>query len=233
MAPPTHPLGLTRLSLHRLAEHVLAAALYRETGRIDLRPHPGGITTPAFGADNRSIAVELGTLVVHTATSERRELATTLRSAAAVAGIEPGLPTAAYSAATSCPLDAPRALETSAMHVLADWYMLGDVALSRLRDEIPEDQPTEAILWPEHLDVAITAGPINYGFSPGDDFFDQPYAYVGPHQPPKQTAFWNAPFGAYRPMSDVSSVDEAVAFMLEGRDRATARPTPQPARRNV
>ncbi|HZC69308.1 MAG TPA: hypothetical protein VE442_01310 [Jatrophihabitans sp.] len=224
-------LSTTRLSLHRLAEHVLAAALYRETGRIDLRPHPGGIATPVFGADQRTIAVELGALVVRTATSEKRARVTTLRTAAAVAGVEPGLPASAYPPATSCPLEAPLVLERSAMQVLADWYMLGHVALNRLRDELAGDEPTEAILWPEHLDVGITAGAINYGFSPGDDFFDQPYAYVGPNQPPKQTGFWNAPFGAYRPMSDVSSVDDAVAFLLEGRDRAMA--TSQLTRRNA
>jgi hypothetical protein len=231
MGHPVQTLSLTRLSLHRLAEHVLAAALYRETGRIDLRPHPGGIATPSFGADNRIIAVELGTLVVRTATSETRERVTTLRSAAETAGIEPGLPASAYPAATSCPLDAPLMVEISAMQVFADWYMRGHVALNRLREEIAGDGPSEAILWPEHLDVGITAGAINYGFSPGDDFFDQPYAYVGPHQPPKPTDFWNAPFGAYRPMDDVSSVDGAVAFLLEGRDRAMR--TPQLTRRNT
>ena len=233
MGHPVEALSLTRLSLHRLAEHVLAAALYRETGRIDLRPRPGGITTPPFGDNERVIAVELGALVVRTATGETREWVTTLRAAATVAGIEAGLPAAAYPAATTCPLDAPLVLETPAMQVLADWYMLGDVALGRLRAEIAEDAPTEAILWPEHLDVAITASAINYGFSPGDDFFDQPYAYVGPHEPPKQAGFWNAPFGAYRPMNDVPSVDDAIAFLLEGRDRATATSTSQPARRNA
>ena len=36
-------------SPHALAEHVVAAALYAETGRIGLRVGPGGFSTPPFG----------------------------------------------------------------------------------------------------------------------------------------------------------------------------------------
>ena len=120
------------------------------------------------------------------------------------------------------------------MQVLSDWFMLGSVALSRSTEALANEAPTEAILWPEHLDLAITAGDVNYGFSPGDEFFNQPYAYVGPHSPLPIGGFWNAPFGAYRSMNDLSSVDDAVAFLLEGRDRATTATTaPQPVRRNA
>jgi hypothetical protein len=232
MAHPVNALSLTRLSLHRLAEHILAAALHRETGRIDLRPHPGGITTPQFGADNRSIAVELGSLVVRDDDGERRAWVTTLRAAGEFVGIEPGAPADVYAPATSCRLDTPLTLETSAVQVLADWYMFGQHALQRLGETLAGESPSEPILWPEHFDVGITAGQINYGFSPGDDFLNQPYAYVGPHKPPPLGGFWNAPFGAFRPMDDLSSVDNAVAFLLEGHDRATTATVKPSSRRN-
>lgn len=35
-------------SRHRLAERVVSPARWAATGRIGLRPHPGGLTTPAF-----------------------------------------------------------------------------------------------------------------------------------------------------------------------------------------
>jgi hypothetical protein len=232
MAHPATALGATRLSLHRLAEHILAAALHRETGRIDLRPHPGGISTPPFGPDERTIAVELGALVIRSRQGERRTSVDTLRAAGAFVGIEPGAPAQVYPPATSCRLDAPLTLDTSAMQVLGDWYLLGNLALDNLRTSLRDAAPTEAILWPEHLDVAITAGDVNYGFSPGDDFCDQPYAYVGPHQPPEQHGFWNAPFGAYRTMTDLSSIDDAVAFLLEGANRSATSTVAGPVRRN-
>lgn len=220
MGHPVHALSLTRLSLHRLAEHVLAAALHQETGRTDLRPCPGGISTPPFGADGRTIAVELGTLVLRGAGTERRAWVGTLRAAGGFVGIEPGAPGDCYRPATSCRLDAPLTLETSAMQVLADWYMLGDLALARVAATLIDEPSTEAVLRPEHLDLVMTVSGVDVGFSPGDAAFGQPYAYVG-----------NGPSGAFCAMNELSSVDAAVAFLLKGHERiagATAA-----ARRNA
>ena len=46
---PAH-LAATRAGWHRVAEHVLAAALYAATGEITLVPAPGGFATPPWGA---------------------------------------------------------------------------------------------------------------------------------------------------------------------------------------
>jgi hypothetical protein len=78
----------------------------------------------------------------------------------------------------------------------------------------------EPVLWPEHFDVAISADDVNYGVSPGDDFIVVPYAYVGPFQQ-RQGAFWNAPFGAARPVADLGDVDGVLRFFQEGRAHAT------------
>src|ERR687898_1263919 len=47
--PATYP--ATRGALHAVAEHVLAAALHRSTGRIGLRATPDGFGTPRFTVD--------------------------------------------------------------------------------------------------------------------------------------------------------------------------------------
>src|SRR5205085_698912 len=84
----------------------------------------------------------------------------------------------------------------AAARLLAEWYQLGAQALSRFAAEVPGDQPSSVVLWPEHFDVGITAAGINYGASPGDDHIAEPYLYVGPHDGPApgDPAFWNAPF---------------------------------------
>jgi hypothetical protein len=69
----------------------------------------------------------------------------------------------------------------------------GRQALKRL---FPDE---EAVLWPEHFDVAVTVDEVNYGISPGDAEHPLPYAYVGPWTP-RAGAFWNEPFGASAPV---------------------------------
>jgi len=72
---------------------------------------------------------------------------------------------------------------------------------------------------------ALVAPNINYGVSPGDEAIPLPYLYVGPHEgPPAQDDFWNAAFGAYTVITDISSADDARAFFRVGRERVrTAR----------
>jgi hypothetical protein len=58
----TSPNPNTLESLHALAEHVVAAALYAETGRIGLRVAPGGFSTPPFNDDRRTSGSTTSTL---------------------------------------------------------------------------------------------------------------------------------------------------------------------------
>jgi hypothetical protein len=207
-------------ALHRVAEHVVSPARYLVTGWIGLRPAAGGFATPPFGDDHRVVAVDGVDLVLRIGSGERRTRLTTLRAAGEFIGIEPGAPAHVYRPATSLDLDEPLVIDPHAAHVLADWYALGNEALERLRAAIADEQPSEAQLWPEHFDLGITAGTVNYGVSPGDDHVPEPYLYVGPHDgPPIGDAFWNAPFGAVRTIHDVRSVDDAVAFFRAGHER--------------
>jgi hypothetical protein len=102
----------------------------------------------------------------------------------------------------------PRAVE-----VILDAWRVGDRALRRF------DGDQQPVVWPEHLDVAIVSGAINYGVSPGDGFQARPYAYVGPHEP-RTGPFWNAPFGAARPLDELDGEQDVLAFFRAGRQAA-------------
>jgi hypothetical protein len=223
-------LAATRTALHQVAEHILAAALHAETGEIALMPSPGGFRTPPFGRDRRYLAVDGTELVAGGAGGSRRSALTTLRAAAEFAGIAPGAPAGVYRPATPLVLDEPLTIDPAAASVLADWYQLGEQALRGFAAEVPDDQPTAAVLWPEHFDLGITAGAINYGASPGDTHVPDPYLYVGPHDgpPPGDPVFWNAPFGAVRTIDQVGAAADAAAFFRDGRARVLARATATP-----
>ena len=77
----------------------------------------------------------------------------------------------------------PLDVDPEAAAALADWYAFGDDVLRALGGE--------PILWPEHFDIAIVIGEANYGFSPGDEAHEEPYAYVGPFNP-VEGELWNA-----------------------------------------
>lgn len=223
-------LAATRDGWHRVAEHILAAALHAATGEIALSVSPGGFRTPPFGADSRFLAVDGTDLVVGGPAGSQRSALTTLRAAAEFAGITPGAPASVYAPATPLSPDEPLVIGPVAARVLASWYALGAQALELFAAEIPGDEPGPAVLWPEHFDVGITAGAVNYGASPGDGHIPDPYLYVGPHDgpPPGGRAFWNAPFGAARTIHQIGAVAGAVAFFRDGRARVRTRPAATP-----
>jgi len=227
--PPTR-LAATRAGLHRVAEHVLAAALYAATGKIGLVPSPGGFRTPSFGADGWFLAVDGTDLLVGGAAGTRRTALTTIRAAAEFAGVTPGAPAQVYKPATPLNLDEPLMIGLHAARLLAEWYRLGAQAMSRIAAEVPGDKPGAAVLWPEHFDVGMTAAAINYGASPGDDHVTEPYLYVAPHDgpPPGDPAFWNAPFGAARTFRQIGTVAEAAAFFRDGRARVLSHTAATP-----
>lgn len=220
MEPSTTLMG-TRESMHRIAEHILSPARYAAEGRIGLRPAPYGVTTPAFGPGGHVVALDGLEIVVTDGAGERRAPVSTLRAAGVFVGVTPGAPAQLYTPYTPLEPDAELLLDPAAQLLLADWFGLGDAALARFAAEIAEDEPSPAILWPEHFDLALAAAGVNYGFSAGDTYEAAPYAYVGPHSgPPQRDDFWNAPFGAARSIEAITSLDEALNFLREGRARA-------------
>lgn len=215
----TELFAATRDGLHRVAEHVLAAAQYADTGEISLRSVAGGFQTTHPLGGNRRLSVVNTELVVSDDTGVRAMPLTTVAAAAQFVGVEPGMPASVYPAATPLEPDAPLHVDGRSARLLADWYELADAALRRLSAEIGVS-PHEPILWPEHFDIGITVASVNYGASPGDDHLAEPYLYVGPHAgPPVRDEFWNVPFGAARTIEEIASLDEAVAFFRAGHER--------------
>ncbi|MEO8696117.1 MAG: hypothetical protein ABI658_21550 [Acidimicrobiales bacterium] len=220
--PPTY--SVARESLHRLAEHVVSPALYAATGKIGLRQSPGGIATPPFGDTARVIAIDLDHLVVTDQNGSRRTPITTIADAARFVGITPGAPSELYNPNTPLEPDSPLTADRDAVEVLAMWYELTNMALRAFATSIADDAPSEAQLWPEHFDLALAADNINYGGSPGDDYIDVPYLYVGPFEgrPTEPDPFWNQPFGAAIGFDEIASIQDAFDFFRRGRELTKA-----------
>jgi hypothetical protein len=219
MTTTTDKLAATRDALHRVAEHVLAAAQFAQTGDVRLAYLPGGFTTYAQLRGERRVMVIGRDLVVVDPTGRRSTPLTTVGAAAAFLGVSPGLPRAAYEPATPLRPDEPLEIDPGGAGLLHGWYGVADAALRAFGTEVGAGR-VRPVLWPEHFDLAITVDAVNYGASPGDQHVDQPYVYVGPHAgPPTRNDFWNAGFGAVRTIADVASSDDALAFFRQGRSR--------------
>ena len=212
----------TRDSLHRVAEHVVSPARYAVTDKIGLRQSPGGFATPPFGASSRVVAVDRNELVVTDqhdgAVSSRRAPITSIAEAARFVGVTPGAPTSLYRPHTPLEPDAVLSVDVDAAEVIAMWYELVAKALGSFAASIVDDEPGEAQLWPEHFDLAMPADRINYGGSPGDEYIDVPYLYVGPFEgPPQRDVFWNQPFGAAIGFDEIAAIGDAFEFFRRGR----------------
>lgn len=203
----------TRAEFHRIASHVLARSQQPSTGRIGLRPSPGGFSTIPYGDDQTRLRISGIWLVHESATAaSARAISIDGSSLAALADFAGADLTTEFSAGGDTPAvgdpDAPIAIHQDSARAIGHWF---DLTSHALDDVIALDTgwatPSLPQLWPEHFDLAIDlaydpASPVerrvNLGGSPGDDHHPQPYLYVGPWTPdrPGRTDFWNAPFGA-------------------------------------
>jgi hypothetical protein len=209
-------LATTRRSLHGVAEGIVAGPQYRAAGTMRLRSLPGGFGTVVPHGDLALVAVD-GTDLVLTRVggdSARWRLAGTFGELAEATGLPFGGLAEVYSGGANLRPDESIEVDAAAAAVLAAAWATGDAALRALGGEVAT-QPPEPVLWPEHFDIGSTVDEINYGVSPGDGFLAEPYAYVGPWQVPAGP-FWNAPFGAARPLRDTDA-DAVLGFFQEGR----------------
>lgn len=198
----TDTLATSRRSLHAVAELVIAGPQHGRFGTIRLQVTPGG-----FGGVRLPLRVE-GTTLHHDGGSV--PLRGTYRGLAEAAGVEVGLPAGLYTDVTGTDPDEQVVVDAAAAAHLADCWQRGEEALRLLAPEVTP------VLWPEHFDVGITVDQVNYGVSPGDGYHPSPYAYVGPWTPP-QGGFWNAPFGAARPIEQLPDAAAVAEFFAEGR----------------
>ena len=200
----------TRHSLHALAELVLAGPQHVLTGRIVLT-----VTADGFGTILEPHLSVSGTELV---TRDGRRIPLDGRTIAAVAedaGVVPHSLDDVYSDGSGLDEHHDLTIDAAAATEIFDAFARGDAALAGFA---PDESPS---LWPEHFDVGITRNEANYGVSPGDGFLEVPYAYVGPWSREGLSGpFWNAPFGAARP---VAEIDDLVAYFTEGEALAARR----------
>jgi len=199
----------TRVSLHAVAEGVLAGPQYERSGTIRLRVLQGGfgtITEPGLRVSGTDVVASDGRRAALTGTP--RELAEAL-------GVSYCVPDLYGDHAELGPHD-PIAVDDLAAARIAAWFERGRQALVTAA---PGQQP---VLWPEHFDLAVTADEVNLGVSPGDGFSADPYAYVGPWdfdaaaQGYADSPFWSAPFGAVLPMAAAPDADALARFFRTG-----------------
>jgi hypothetical protein len=220
----------TRTDLQRVAVHLLARRRKAATGHIGLRATPGGFGTPSFGPPDAPEVLRVdGSGLVHEVGDGSRCWrldGATLASLAAEIGADL---TAEHSVGHDTPalgdIDAPLAIDAEAADRLAAWLDLGWRALDRVA--VGTLAPATIQLWPEHFDAgtSVAVGPgdgdrANLGASLGDAAHPEPYLYVGPWgtERPGDAGFWNVPFGALVPSSEIPDLAAAVAFLQHGVD---------------
>jgi hypothetical protein len=222
MTMVTEALSATRHTVHGIAEHMLAAHERRVTGSIRLYLRDGALSTAdlPIGPANTVGRLELRpSYLVRHPDGLVVPVRGTFGALAAELGIEFGMPDPPYTPASGCHADDEVVVDAAAAALIEDAFRLGHRALTRLSGEQP-------VVWPEHLDVAVTMDDVNYGVSTGDDYLGEPYAYVGPHAQ-RTGDFWNAPFGAARTITALASTrgpgdaaNAVLAFFTEGRGLA-------------
>jgi hypothetical protein len=200
----------SRLALHGIAELVLAGPQYDESHTIRLRVTPGGFGTVAV-PDLRVDGTDL------VARSGRFPLEGTFGGLARSAGVSARSLEDVYAGGPGIRPDDPVDLDPASVAVVLNAFAAGDRALRAFAPEV------ERVLWPEHFDLGITRDEVNYGVSPGDEHVPGPYAYVGPWTA-REGSFWNTPFGAARPLVDLPTTADLVAFFEEGAGRALTDP---------
>jgi hypothetical protein len=200
-------LPTTRRALHGVAELVLAGPQHEARRTVRLRVVPGGFAT-SVGDDVRLDGTTLrrGDLSVAVDGATPEALAHAL-------GLRAQRLDEVYADGTDVGLDEILRVDPGATRELTDAWSIGDEALRRV------DPGQAPVLWPEHFDVGIAVGEVNYGVSPGDQTIPVPYAYVGPWTVPSGDSFWNQPFGAARTIADLGTADAVLAFFEEGRRR--------------
>jgi hypothetical protein len=220
MLTPIHDVDAfvaTRSAWHTLAERVLAPARHAASGRIGLRPAPGGFTTGEL-SDGRSISVDGTELVIATAAAAKRVPITTLGAAAAFVGVAPAGETGVYTATTPSDPDTDLRVDPALAAALAGWFAFGADVLVAWAAAHPGETPSSVQLWPEHFDLGTDLGPetgrANYGASPGDAGHALPYLYVGPWAA-SDDPFWDAGTFARLDHETLAGLDEPAAAVTE------------------
>jgi hypothetical protein len=120
-----------------------------------------------------------------------------------------------------------------ALAALAAWYVNADAVLGETRQSIIargiEAPPVRC--WPHHFDLdsliplgsGAGAYTVGIGFSPGDEYYDQPYLYVSHHPPPDVASLPSlAPVGHWHTHHFTAAVATADLIVAAAEPRAAA-----------
>jgi hypothetical protein len=199
-------LAPTRLSLHAVAELLLAGPQYDASGTLRLKAAPGGFATIA----EPELAVVGAAL-----TAGSKEVLLDGRTIGEVAqdvGVTPRPLGDVQKDHTDLGPGSVLTVDGVAAAQIAEALRIGAAALAAYAPS------ADAVLWPEHFDVGISVDEVNYGVSPGDGYVEVPYAYVGPwSRDGLDDPFWNAPFGAAAPLAELGDEAGVVAYFERGR----------------
>jgi hypothetical protein len=220
-------MGATRDDLHRIAAHVLGRRRFAVSGHFGLRASPGGVATPAFGPEPEVLRLAGWTLVreVGTRCWSMPLDGSTLAELARFGGADLDADFSAGPATPPLgPTDTPLRLDDAELDGLYRWFDLGWRVLDAVTSDASVASSWSTVqLWPEHFDAGTAADlgsgvGVNLGFSGGDSFSEEPYAYVGPWGPerPGDPGYWNAPFGAFVPRSRAGDEGAGAAFLRSG-----------------
>jgi hypothetical protein len=226
MGPPgtDRTLEQTRRSLHAVAETLLAGPQHRIAGTIRLVVQSDGFSTLPLPGDPARVSVRGTDLVVTRGGGDRLlALQGSLGELADAAGLDFGAPEGVYGDTSQAGGDDPVLVDASAAATIERALALGAVALSTLGAAYRPDDPPTPVLWPEHFDVGISLGEVNFGVSPGDDGIAEPYAYVGPWKQ-RTGDFWNQPYGAAATIARLGDAAGVLSFFETGRERAAGDP---------
>jgi hypothetical protein len=228
-------MGTTRRNLHVIAAHVLGRRRFDVSGHFGLRASPRGVATPAFGPEPEVVRLA-GPHLVREVGNDAHAVpldGVTLAELAAFAGADLA---SDYSAGEGMPATGPAGeplhLDTRELDDLYAWFDLGWRALDAVTSDPASGLGWSTVqLWPEHFDVGtaldLGAGQgVNLGFSPGDGFSDEPYAYVGPWGPerPGEPDFWNASFGGVLLRNAVVDAPACERFLRRGLGMLAGEP---------
>jgi len=229
----------TRRAWHAVAEHVVAPARHRATGKIGLRFTRGGFGTPFFpdDGDERQVRVDGTRFVVVRDGVVTDTPLTTVGTVAEAAQITPGAPTGVYVPTTPLDPSARLEIDDAAVALLGDWFGFAASLLEQVRAEAPptERAATRLQLWPEHFDLSIDLGADDrrgtFGASPGDEAHPLPYLYVTHWVDVEHDHYWNdAAFGgASLGLAALHDADDqraaALDFFRSGQSRLRPRTT--------
>jgi hypothetical protein len=216
----------TREALRTLACYVIAPTRKAKTGRIGLRSTGDGFGTPPLD-DGMRILVRGDHLVRE---PDLDIPVTTLRSAAAALGVELSPDPGVGHDLPPFEPDVGLAVDAEASYALGRWYAFGDRVLDDQRKVLLSSgrgTASEIQLWPEHFDMAFDWGAddtnrVGFGASPGDTYQADPYLYASPwvREAITEDHFWNAPFGAAVPYTELMSASDPVAVARDFFDEA-------------